>query len=40
MKAKNVVLLAKGLFARLGEYSNVGSESGKGKTTHLGICDI
>jgi hypothetical protein len=25
---------------KLGEYSNVGSESGKGKTTHLGICDI
>jgi hypothetical protein len=21
-------------------YSNVGSESGKGKTTHLGICEI
>ena len=30
-----------GLFPRLGEYSNVCSESGnlKGKTTHLGICD-
>ncbi len=27
-------------FPRLGEYSNVGSESGKGKTTLPGICDI
>jgi hypothetical protein len=35
-----IVLLAKWAFPRLGEYSNVGSESGKGKTTHLGICDI
>ncbi len=39
---ENIVLLAKWafFFPRLGEYSNVGSESGKGKTTHLGICDI
>ncbi len=29
-----------GLFPRLGEYSNVGSESGKRKTTPFGICDI
>ncbi len=29
-----------GLFPRLGEYSNVGSESGKRKQPPFGICDI